>query len=486
MSNSKNLIDLLLIIAITFGIYMGTLNSGFVWLDHSQIERGECIIKNVTELKNAFIRPLLVTQGKGNYYRPLFKISYTIDYFIYGLNPRGFHFTNLILQVLNLILLYSILNLLGIERIAVLLSCVLYAILPLNVSSVACLVARADILSAFFILLSFFSFLKFEIGNKKRWYLFSLLGYFLALLTKEIAIGFLPLMWLWIYWKQKSKKYIFPYVGITILYLLGRYLILGRIGTRIPLLWGSPYSTLLSSCVGFFTYLLKSFLPYNLSISDAFPRYNSIFHPLVLVSLVVVCLFILAFLKFMSSKKIIPALALGWVLSFYIPISNLIPALHFWAERFFYVPEIGVIIFLAYVMDKKSWVRKIVILALPVFSIINLNYQRCFKNDFLLFQRALKVSKFSREAHTMLGYLYMEEGDYPQAVYHYTFALQDIPYYYTYVFKPEILNNLGVIYMRLGIYDKARFYFQQGLKLSPRNKELRFNLEFLKNLERPE
>ncbi len=484
MKNSKSLIDLLLIIVVTFGLYIGTLNSGFVWLDHYQIEGGECLIKNATELKNTFLRPLLVTRGKGNYYRPLFKISYTVDYLIYGLNPRGFHFTNLIVHTLNVFLLYLILISLGINRVPSLLSSILYAILPLNVSTVVWLGARADLLCAFFVLLSFWMFLKFEERNKNFWYWLSLLGYILAVMSKEIAVGFLFLVAVWIYVRRKSFKLILPYLLISGGYLLERLLVLGKIGTRRQLLWGAPYSTILSSVVGFFKYIFKFFFPYNLSVSDAFPKYNSIFHPLVSVSLIFTVLMMIFFLNCLFSKRQISALAIGWIFCFFIPISDIVPALHFWAERFFYLPGIGMVIFLAYIIDSNVRMRRIFYFLLPVYLIVNLNYQKYFNNDFLLFQRAIRISKFSREAHTMLGYLYMQKGNYPLAVYHYTFALQDTPWYYTYVYKPAIFNNLGVIFMRLGDYSRARFYFQEGLKISPGDKYLLANLKILANLEK--
>lgn len=483
VKNREGMLSSFIILILIFFVYERSLNFNFVWLDHSQIEGGKCIIKNLFQLRDAFIKPLLVSEGKGNYYRPIFKISYTLDYLIYGPSPSGFHFTNLIIHLFNLILLYSILIYLKIERNVALLVCFLYGIIPINVSSVVCLVARADILSASFILLSFLLFLKFENENKLAWYLLSLLGYFLALLAKEIAIGLLPVMIIWIYLKKNPKKYIGGYLIITIFYLAMRFFILGRLGTRIPLLWDDPYPTLLSSCVGFLKYFLKTFIPYNLSVSDAFPKYDSIFYPVVLIALGFMGIFIMFLGKYLCSRKIIPSLALGWILSFYLPISNIVPALHFWAERFFYIPQIGIMVFLAYSLNKKTGMRKLLIFVLPIYILANINYQKYFRDDFVLFQRALRVSEFSQEAHTMLGYLYMQRKDYPRAVYHYTFALQEVPYYYTYVFKPAVLNNLGVIYMRLKLYDKAEECFRKGLELYPNNSDLIVNLNILNKIE---
>ncbi len=484
MNNNHHLFMLVLIMVVIFCVYAKVLNFGFVWLDHFQIEGEECIIKNFLQVKSLFFNPLLSSRGKGNYYRPLFKVSYTCDYLLYGLNPRGFHFTNLILHTLNVFLLYIILIYLGIDRVSSLLSSILYAVLPLNVSTVVWLGARADLLCAFFVLFSFLMFLKFEERNKNFWYWLSLLGYILAVMSKEITIGFLFVIAVWIYVRRKSFKLILPYLLISGGYLLWRFLVLGKIGTRRQLLWGTPYSTILSSLVGFLKYIFKFFFPYNLSVSDAFPKYNSIFHPLVCVSLTFTVLVVIFFLKYLFSKRQILALAIGWIFCFFVPISNIVPALHFWAERFFYLPGIGMAMFVAYIIDSNVRVRRMFYFLFPMYLIINLNYQKYFNNDFLLFQRAIRISKFSREAHTMLGYLYMQKGNYPRAVYHYTFALQDIPWYYTYVYKPAIFNNLGVIFMRLGDYSRARFYFQEGLKISPDNKYLLANLKILANLEK--
>lgn len=484
MINSKNLIDLLLIIIITFSVYIGALNSGFVWLDHFQIEGEECIIKNFSQLKSIFLKPLLAPWGKGNYYRPIFKISYTCDYLLYGLNPRGFHFTNLIIHTLNVFLLYLILISLGIDRVFSLLSSILYTILPLNVSTVVWLGARAELLCAFFVLFSFLMFLKFEEGNKNFWYWLSLLGYILAMVSKEIAIGFLFVVAIWIYVKRKGCKLILPYLLISGGYLLWRFVVLGRIGTRRQLFWKTPYTTILSSAVGFFKYIFKFFFPYNLSISDAFPKYNSMFHPLVLVSLVFIALMVIFFLNSLFSKRYFPALAIGWIFCFFIPVSNIVPALHFWAERFFYLPGLGIIMLLSWGGNKLFKGVWIIYFLLPFYVLINVNYQKYFDNDYLLFERALKIHPFSREAHAMLGWLYLKNHNYAQAVYHYKLALYKPNNYYTYCYEPAVFNNLGVIFMRIRDYEKARSYFLQGLKISPNDRTLLVNLRILNDKQK--
>jgi hypothetical protein len=77
-------------------------------------------------------------------------ISYMIDVELFGMNPRGFHVTNIVLHVSNTMLLYVLFCFWTRKPFIALLATAFWAWHPLRVESVAWVSARKDVLSGFF------------------------------------------------------------------------------------------------------------------------------------------------------------------------------------------------------------------------------------------------------------------------------------------------------------------------------------------------
>ena len=469
-------LHLVIIFAVIFILFSKSLNFGFVWLDHFQIEGKECIIKTPQEFKGAFFKPLLRSKGEGNYYRPLFKISYTLDHLLYKDNPFGYHLTNILLHIFNLWLFYSILLRLKIPKAACFFCTVSYGVLPLNVSAVTWLGARADLLAGFFILSSFLMYLIFQKGRKIVYLAISLLGYGLALMSKEIAFPFFLLIVIIGFSPDQNKKYSLPYLFLAAGYIFARIYIVGHVGSRAELFRGTPYITILSSCAGFFRYIFKFFIPLNLSVTDAFLKCRTIMHLEVLVGLSLLAFFSFLFISSVLKKKKIISLASGWILCFYLPISNILPALHFWAERFFYLPGFGLAMLAVYIFSQKRYFKRIFLVLISVYAAVTFRYQMYFENDIFLFQRAIRVSKESCEPHTMLGYFYLINGDYSKSIYHYFITVQKNQNYYIFSSYPGVYNNLGVLFLRLGQYNEAEKWFKKALSIDKNYEPALLNL----------
>jgi tetratricopeptide (TPR) repeat protein len=139
----------------------------------------------------------------GNWH-PLTWFSYALDYAIFGLNPWGFHLTNLLWHSVNSVLFFllsvRILNLQGIhEQISFFLSeqQVLWAaalaafwfgIHPQHIESVVWIAERKDVLSLFFSLLTMFTYLNYVQTRRGRDYFISFLCFCLALMAKPMAV----------------------------------------------------------------------------------------------------------------------------------------------------------------------------------------------------------------------------------------------------------------------------------------------------------
>jgi len=111
----------------------------------------------------------IFTAMRLGHYQPLTYLSYAIDHAFFGMDPRAYHVTNILLHAGNaallMIVILRVLVIAGVRQGAPLLyaamaASALWAVHPLRVESVAWITERRDVLSAFFLLLSVLAYLR--------------------------------------------------------------------------------------------------------------------------------------------------------------------------------------------------------------------------------------------------------------------------------------------------------------------------------------
>ncbi len=130
----------------------------------------------------------------GNYH-PLTVLSLAIDYAVYGLDPSGFHLTNIVIHASNVVLLFVFLQLLTGNLVASFIAALLFAIHPVHVESVSWISERKDVLYTFFYLCSMCVYLwrNRHTSHRALLYLMSLGLFVCSLLSKGQAVT-LPLV----------------------------------------------------------------------------------------------------------------------------------------------------------------------------------------------------------------------------------------------------------------------------------------------------
>ncbi len=132
-------------------------------------------------------------------YRPFISLSFFTDYLLWGLNYVGFHLTNVAMFTGCAIFVSLIaLELTGMygnrSRASVAIwSGLLFAADPLHVESVTWIIGRVDLLCSLFYFASVFCFLRFRLIRERTYLVLSLLFFFIALGSKEMAVT-LPLV----------------------------------------------------------------------------------------------------------------------------------------------------------------------------------------------------------------------------------------------------------------------------------------------------
>ncbi len=160
----KIIICLLTISAFVSLLYFPALSGGFIFDDYTNIVDNEYI-----RIDNLSFKSFFSSFGAGiagEIGRPISALTFALNYYFNGLDPYGYKLVNLFIHCLNAALLFAIIFLLlnknqksHMKYIVPLVLSLVWAVHPLNVSSVMYIVQRMNLLSAFFSLLGVFGYL---------------------------------------------------------------------------------------------------------------------------------------------------------------------------------------------------------------------------------------------------------------------------------------------------------------------------------------
>jgi len=185
--------------AAVLAAFLPTLQSGFAALDDDVNFRYNLGYRGLgaRQLGWMFTSRLL------GHYIPLTWMSCGLDYLVWGMNPFGYHLTNVALHLLNSLLLLHLARTVlrrvwpspadgGAVSLGALAAALAFAVHPLRVESVAWITERRDVLCGCFVLLVLLLYVAAAAaaGRRRRWLLAgSWMLYALALLAKGIAVA---------------------------------------------------------------------------------------------------------------------------------------------------------------------------------------------------------------------------------------------------------------------------------------------------------
>jgi protein O-mannosyl-transferase len=190
----------------TFIAFLPALKAGFVnWDDDVNFLYNP----NYRGLGAAQLQWMFTNFLMGNYI-PFTWMTFGLDYVVWGMNPAGYHLTNILLHAANAVLLYFIaLHLLRLSApwhlvdgssapiIGSAFATLLFAVHPLRAESVAWITERRDVLSGLFCLAAVLTYLQYcgvpdrqtgRTRNAPGWYWASLGFFVLALLSKSMVM----------------------------------------------------------------------------------------------------------------------------------------------------------------------------------------------------------------------------------------------------------------------------------------------------------
>lgn len=316
-------------------LYLPSLNHGFI-LDDRWLVVENPYVKSWAYLPQMLARDLWNVWDHHNYWRPVLALSFALDFSLWGLNPFGFHLTNILLHAVNVTALYLLATKLQ-GRSCALFAALLFALHPIQAQAVNLVSSRGDLLAAFFTLLSVHSLF---LGRTAL----SLVLLVPALLSKETSMV-LPAVFFGVLLIKENKRdrKILGAFAILALYLVIRF----SLGFTFSLPQ-SPFSyeaSLPTRILLAFKVLALYFraLLNPLEVAHPFwsvevPRSLTDFHVL---SGVLVLGLLLGAIYWSWRKNPVAGLGLVWFLIYFVPISNLKQLNQPMAEHWLYVPMIG-------------------------------------------------------------------------------------------------------------------------------------------------
>jgi hypothetical protein len=196
-SAKQNFVICLLLVVATLALYNRISQNAFVNFDDDLY-----IVENPhvqAGLHWETVKWAFTTYDLANWH-PLTWLSHVLDYQLFGLNPAGHHYTNLLLHAANVVLLFLLLQSATGFTWRSLMVAALFALHPVNVESVAWAAERKNVLSMFFLLLALLSYEKYVRNSGIKRYFYVMLLFSCGLMSKPQVITFPFLLLLWDYW----------------------------------------------------------------------------------------------------------------------------------------------------------------------------------------------------------------------------------------------------------------------------------------------
>jgi len=211
----KKTFAVLLVVAAVFLTYAPSLQNGFVWDDTALVLR-DPLIRSWRLIPEGFNHFLFTDATASDFYRPIQRLTYTLDYIAFAFRPAAYHFTSIICHaaaaIALLFLAEELLLVFEVEpkrrRLVAFIVTLVWAIHPIQSAAVVYVSGRADPLAAAFGFLGFYLVLRSVRATSRNGFFFlagATIAFLLSALSKEtglifpaLAIAFLALRRTWI------------------------------------------------------------------------------------------------------------------------------------------------------------------------------------------------------------------------------------------------------------------------------------------------
>ena len=422
-----------------------------------------------------------LTRVDQNFYYPLCTISFMLDSTVYGINPFGFHLTNVLLHMTSVVLLFLVLQKMTGSMWRSVLAAAFFAVHPLRVESVVWITERKDVLSGLFFMLTLLAYLSYARRPfSLRRYAAVFLLYLAGLMSKPMLVS-LPFALLLLDW-WPLRRFSAPFQRvflekIPLLVLSVCFCIVtlaadtggGVVVENLPFSW-RVYNALIS----YVAYIRQMVFPVGLALP----------YPSTVVSFAEAGAALL-FLSIFSVTVILlrkkkPYLLTGWFwyLGMLVPVLGLFRVLGTArADRFTYLPQIGLCLLLVWAtadwctsVRRRVWLSVFAFIVLAGLVTATRHQSTYWRDSETLWNHTLSCTAGNSVAHSNLGTALFVQGRTQEAIPHFQKAIE------LGTKQAEVFNNLGTALADTGDYAGAVRQYLKALAIDPERAEILKNL----------
>jgi hypothetical protein len=469
------LLPYLVLLVVPVLLYFRTMGFEFIpsWDD------GDYVIKNpyIRGFTAANLK-VIFTEVHTNNYAPIHLLSYMVDYTFWGLDAKGYHLTNFLLHAVNSVVLFVFVKRITGRSGVSFAAALFFSVHPLNVENVAWVSERKTLLTTFFALFSLLYYDKFRRLGGGRFLTIALGLFVCAILSKPLAV-ILPLIVtayeLFIVQGVGLKRFV-PIIFYYLISLVGASIsIWAHVSTKAvevenltsEFLLGTVYPTML---MVFWKYIALVLFPFNLSGYYDTEVYSSwLTLPVVVALIAWIIVFVIILWRGNGQVKF-------WFFWFWIwlfPVSNIIPIAVYYADRYMYMPAVGLFVLLLLALEKVSGgtlevtdshgivpnrnrakissrliIWSVVVLVGVYFTYASNLRIPVWQDDVIFWEDTVEKSPGLAKTHWNLGYAYEMRGRLTEAEKEYIASIKIYPY-------PEVISNLKMLRYKAA-YLKSR------------------------------
>jgi tetratricopeptide (TPR) repeat protein len=402
---------------------------------------------------------------------PITWLSHMLDVQLFGLSSGMHHLTNVLLHAAASLLLFLLLLRSTGARWPSAFVAFVFALHPLHVESVAWVAERKDVLSALFWFATLLAYVHYVERPSASRYALVILLFCCGLMSKPMAVT-LPFVALLLDWwplRRLSRKSVMeklPLFALSLAASVVTYIVQQRGGAvlstdNIPLALRIG-----NAIVSYVVYLGEFFWPAKLAVFYPYPSELPLWQPIAATLL-------LAGITALALRRRYLTVGWLWYLGTLVPVIGIVQVgVQSHADRYTYIPAIGIAIMLAWGAEElvqrhlAAALGLVACLAMAVTTWLSIQHWR---NSTALFEHALAVTSGNYVAHNNLGVALRRSGRIAEAIPQFQQAIEIKTRF------PEAQNNLGEALLVEGRLDEAAPHIGEALRLQPSLAEAHIN-----------
>ena len=430
-------------------------------------------------------------------WHPLAWIAHMVDVQLFGLDAGKHLLVNTLIHAANSVLLFLFLERVTAARWPGAVVAALFALHPLHVESVAWAIERKDTLSTFFGLITLLAYARYVKAPSPRSYAQVALWLALGLMAKPMLVTWPFVLLLLDYWPLRRvegrpadgiKRFAHawvplvrekvPLIALVALSMMLTWMAQRTVASSQMIFDAPPALRVSNALVSYSQYLFLTFWPAKLGIYYPFPPTGPSLGRLT-VAVIVLAVITAVALKNVEKR---PWLTMGWLwfAGTFLPVIGLVPigVGQAMADRYYYVPSIGLFIALVFGVAEFGGTSRIgrrtlaavtAVMLVLLASVTAVQTSRWRDTD-TLFQHTLSVTRDNLLVEYNYGYDLMRRGEYERAVPHLAQALRIEPRFFA------ALVYMGLASEKRGKPRDAIAFYARAVDVDPNNADVRTNL----------